>query len=74
MIETLERLARRSSVEDPSYMAEAISLVLWNPDDGRVETNVPSTASPLRIEKFPAQIEAAYINRYKGLPPHAVAE
>src|SRR5829696_4157907 len=32
MIETLERLARRGGVEDPDYMAEAISLVIWNPD------------------------------------------
>jgi adenine-specific DNA-methyltransferase len=31
----------------------------------------PDMASPLRIEKFSAQIEAAYTSRYKGLPPHA---
>jgi hypothetical protein len=74
MIETLERLARRSNVEDPDYMAEAISLVIWNPDDGSIETDVPSPASPLRLERFASQIEAAYVNRYKGLPPHAVAE
>jgi hypothetical protein len=74
MIETLERLARRSSVEDPGYMAEAISLAIWNPDNGSIITDVPSPSSPLRIEKFSAQIEAAYVSRYKGLPPHAVAE
>ena len=74
MIETLERLARRSSVEDPDYMAEAISLVIWNPDDGRIEEDVPPLTSPLRLEKFTSQIEATYVSRYKGLPPHAVAE
>jgi hypothetical protein len=74
MIETLERLARRSSVEDPSYMAEAISLAIWNPDDGSIETNVPAPTSPLRIEKFSVQIETTYVGRYKGLPPHAAAE
>ena len=74
VIETLERLGQRVSVEDPGYMAEAISLVIWNPDDGRIETEVPSPTSSLRLEKFPAQIEAAYVSRYKGLPPHAVAE
>lgn len=74
MIETLERLARRSSVEDPDYMAEATALVVWNPDDGSIETDVPTPASPLRIERFSAQIEAAYVSRYKGLPPHAAAE
>jgi hypothetical protein len=74
MVETLERLARRGSVEDPGYMAEAISLVIWHPDDGRIEADVPPPTSPLRLEKFSPQIEAAYVSRYKGLPPHAVAE
>jgi hypothetical protein len=74
IIETLERLARRAGVEEPDYMAEAISLVVWNPDDGRIETDVPPPTSPLRLEKFSGQVEAAYVSRYKGLPPHAVAE
>jgi hypothetical protein len=74
MVETLERLARRTSVEDPDYMAEAMSLILWNPADGTIDSNVPLPSSSLRIEKFSATVEAAYVNRYKGLPPHAVAE
>jgi hypothetical protein len=74
IIETLERLARRAGVEEPDYMAEAISLVVWNPDDGRIETDVPPPTSPLRLEKFSSQVEAAYVSRYKGLPPHATAE
>ena len=69
-IETLERLARRSSVDGPPYMAEAISLVLWNPVDGTIDRDIPSSSSPLRIEKFSEQVEAAYVGRYKGLPPH----
>jgi hypothetical protein len=71
MIETLERLARRSSVDGPLYMAEAISFVLWNPGDGTIDVDLPAQSSPLRIEKFSAQVEAAYVSRYKGLPPHA---
>lgn len=74
IVETLERLARRTNVEDADYMAEAISLVLWNPDDGSIDANVPHHASPLRLESFSTWVEAAYVNRYKGLPPHAVAE
>ena len=70
-IETLERLARRSTVDGPLYMAEAISLVLWHPSSGSIDTEVPAPSSPLRFEKFSYQIEAAYISRYKGLPPHA---
>ena len=71
LIETLERLARRQKVEDSDYMAEAISLVVWNPADGSVSGTIPDIASPLRIEKFPIQVETAYVSRYKGLPPHA---
>lgn len=74
IVETLERLARRTNVEQPDYMAEAISLVLWNPDDGQIDATVPQPASPLRLERFSTYVEAAYVNRYKGLPPHAVAE
>ncbi|HYP41007.1 MAG TPA: hypothetical protein VEX13_11665 [Chloroflexia bacterium] len=70
-IDTLERLARRISVEDPDYMAEAISLVLWDPYSGMIDPAVPDPASPLRIEKFSAQVQDIYVSRYKGLPPHA---
>ena len=70
--ETLERLARRSSVTGPDYCAEAITLVLWNPDDGTISSTIPDTDSVLRYERFSAQVESAYVSRYKGLPPHAV--
>ncbi len=72
IIETLERLARRTLVEDALYMGEAISLILWNPADGSIDLNVPSQTSSLRIEKFSATVEASYTARYKGLPPHTV--
>ena len=70
-IQTLERLARRINVDGPDYTAEAISLVLWNPSNGAIDLNLPAPTSPLRIEKFSEQVEAAYVSRYKGLPPHA---
>lgn len=72
IVETLERLGRRVTVDDPLYMAEAISLVLWNPADGTVDGGIPAPSSLLRIEKFAEQIESGYLSRYKGLPPHAV--
>lgn len=72
IVETLERLARRTSVEGPVYMAEAIALVLWNPANGTLDPNIPAPHSPLRYERFSDQVEAAYVSRYKGLPPHAV--
>jgi hypothetical protein len=70
IVETLERLALRSTVDGPFYMAEAISLVLWHPSSGTIDTDIPASSSPLRIEKFSEQVEAAYVSRYKGLPPH----
>lgn len=71
MTETLERLARRLDVSDPDYMAEAIALVLWDPAHGSISASTPPPSSPLRLERFPGQIQAAYHLRYKGLPPHA---
>jgi hypothetical protein len=70
IIETLERLSRRISVDGPLYMAEAISLVLWNPTDGSIDLSLPDVNSPLRLEKFSRLVEDAYVSRYKGLPPH----
>jgi hypothetical protein len=78
IIETLERLARRTGVDGPDYMAEAIALVLWNPADGSIDQTLPAPPTPtnpgssLRYERFSEQVEAAYVSRYKGLPPHAV--
>lgn len=70
LIGTLERLGRRNGVEDPVYMAEAVSLALWNPNDGTIDASSPGAASPLRLEKFSERIEEIYKDRYKGLPPH----
>lgn len=69
--ETLERLARRVEVNDPSYLAEAIALVLWDPKTGQLDPNIPAPTSHIRIEAMAAAIERVYVTRYKGLPPHA---
>lgn len=69
-IETLERLARRTSVDGAPYLAEAISLIVWNPSDGSLDASIPLASSPLRIEQFSTQVESVYVSRYKGLPPH----
>ena len=71
MIGTLERLGRRFDLDGPNHMAEAMSLLLWNPKTGEFDAEIPALTSSLRIEKFSAQVEAAYTSRYKGLPPHA---
>lgn len=67
---TLERLARRQSIDDPTHLAEAISLVIWEPSTGIINPNFPVPGSPLRIEQFSTRIQTAYYTRYQGLPPH----
>jgi hypothetical protein len=81
IIEGLERLAGRTKVEDPVYMAEAISLVIWNPKDGQIENDVPARESPLRLERFAEQVETIYASRYteaamihKDKPPYQIEE
>lgn len=70
--EVLERLARRTAVVDPVHTAEAIALVLWDPVSGSIDPNIPIPSSPLRIERFSEQVEAAYSSRYGAFQPHAV--
>lgn len=70
LIRTLERLGSRNDVLDQAHLAEAISLVIWNPETGEIDPLSPAAGSPLRIEVFMERIHRAYVNRYKGLPPH----
>lgn len=71
MIGTLERLGRRSELDGPNHTAEAIALLLWDPETGSLDAGTPPATSLLRIERFSEHIETAYMSRYKGLPPHA---
>jgi hypothetical protein len=66
----LNRLTGRDSPVDSHHKAEAIAFVLWDPATGQIDPTWPVPDSLLRIEKLSSQIEAAYISRYQGLPPH----
>lgn len=70
-IGTLERLGGRRLVDEPEHRAEAMSLVIWDPTTGAIDPSVPDPSSPLRIERFSEDVEQNYVERYKGLPPHA---
>jgi hypothetical protein len=70
LIRTLERLSTRKSVLDQNHLAEAISMIVWNPETGRIDETVPPVSSHLRLENIPKIVEAIYLDRYKGLPPH----
>jgi hypothetical protein len=66
----LDRLVGRRSPIDLAYKAEAMSLLLWNPQTGEIDPAWPPPESPLRIDHFAEQIEAQYHERYDGMPPH----
>ena len=71
IIRTLERLGSRMNVMNQSHLAEAISLVIWDPLTGTIDDSIPPKNSILRIEKFSDTIFPHYKSRYKGSPPQA---
>jgi len=70
IIRTLERLGSRKDVLDQTHLAESLSLIVWHPNTGEIDPEIPAQTSSLRIEKFSATLYPHYLNRYKGLPPH----
>ena len=68
---TLERLGSRKDELDQHHLAEAISLILWDPEDGSILMDSPSRESPIHPSKLSKRIHDAYIDRYQHLPPHA---
>jgi hypothetical protein len=74
IIRTLERLGSRDDELDQPHLAEAISMVIWNPDDGTIDPASPPPDSILRLERMAERIAPRYLDRYKNLPPHEVME
>lgn len=70
---TLERLALREQSSGPAHLAEAATLIVWNPESGAIVADRPHPTSNLRVEKLHSRIELIYRERYKGLPPHVEA-
>jgi hypothetical protein len=70
LIAALTRLCGRSTTSGDLYKAEAIGLVVWQPDTGGIDANWPTADSLLRIERFSPQVEACYTYRFAGQPPH----
>lgn len=71
LIGTLERLGGRFGVDEPNQIAEAMTLVVWDPATGEVIPDRPASDSGIRLERFSETVERVYRSRYKGLPPHA---
>ena len=70
LIQTLERMTHRSSPQDQPHLAEAISLVIWDPTTATIDPHISEPHTTLRLENLSSLIETSYTDRYKGLPPH----
>jgi hypothetical protein len=70
IITTLERLATREHVLDQHHLAEAVALIVWDPETGLIDSEVPGADSPIGLKIFSERIARYYTERYKGLPPH----
>lgn len=70
IIRTLERLGSRKDVLDQAHLAEALAFIVWNPESGEIDQEIPPLTSTLRIEGFSDILYPHYLARYKGLPPH----
>ncbi len=67
---TLIRLGSRKDELDQHHLAEAIAMVVWDPDTGEVDPNVPAPNSNIRLEAIHERIYDSYLDRYQHLPPH----
>ena len=70
IISTLERLGSRKDELDQHHLAEAISLVLWKPEDGGMDEILRDEAPSIHLPAMSERIHAAYVDRYQHLPPH----
>jgi hypothetical protein len=70
IMRTLERLGTREHVLDQHHLAEAIALIVWDPETGKIDSAVPGEESAIGLRSFSNKIARCYTERYKGLPPH----
>lgn len=70
IVRTLERLGSRKDVLDQDHLAEAIALLIWNPENGLIIEDKPPRNSSIQLCNFSEKIYQHYVDRYKGLPPH----
>ncbi len=69
VLSTLERLGSRKNELDQHHLAEAIALVLWDPERGKL-ADTPPTESPIHLDNLSQRVQIAYVDRYQHLPPH----
>jgi hypothetical protein len=70
LIGRLESLGQRLNIDDPFHLSEANALVVWDPESGTINREIPAPDSVIRIESFCSRVQRLYFSRYQGLPPH----
>lgn len=63
IVRTLERLGSRKDELDQNHLAEAISLVLWDPNSGHINADTPALGSNLRLDSMHERIYPHYMDR-----------
>ena len=66
---TLNRLGSRKDELDQPHLAEAISLVIWNPETGEIEPAHPDSPD-IHLSTMHTRLQRHYKDRYEHLPPH----
>ncbi len=67
---TLDRLGSRKDELDQHHLAEAISLVIWDPKTGEIEPDGSEGEQSTHLDSMHDRVHRHYVDRYQHLPPH----
>lgn len=67
---TLIRLGSRKDELDQHHLAEAISLVIWDPTTGEIVPDESAGRSDINLDTMHLRLQRHYVDRYQHLPPH----
>ena len=67
---TLDRLGSRRDELDQHHLAEAISLVIWDPSTGEIESDGVEGEPSTHLHSMHRRVHRHYVDRYQHLPPH----
>jgi len=71
LLGALSRLGGRLTTNADLHKAEAIAIAAYDPMTGKLDpTWPPPTMAKLRLDNFHLQVQACYLERFAGLPPH----
>jgi hypothetical protein len=65
LIRRLERTRRRETEADAPHLMEAVTVIVYDPDDARLREDLPAVGSGLRWEEFVQELADAYDVRFE---------